>query len=38
MPGKVTYDQAKKFAGTFFRGQPRKATIATSCNAPSSLN
>ncbi|HTW07186.1 MAG TPA: thiamine pyrophosphate-dependent enzyme, partial [Acidimicrobiales bacterium] len=29
MPGKVTYEQAKKFAKAFLRGQPRKATIAT---------
>jgi pyruvate dehydrogenase (quinone)/pyruvate oxidase len=28
MPGKVTYDQAKKFAQSFLRGQPRKAAIA----------
>jgi pyruvate dehydrogenase (quinone)/pyruvate oxidase len=25
----VEYQQAKKFAGAFLRGQPRKATIAT---------
>ena len=29
LPGKVQYDQAKKFAEAFLRGQPRKATIAT---------
>jgi pyruvate dehydrogenase (quinone) len=29
LPGKVEYDQAKKFAQAFLRGQPRKATIAT---------
>ena len=29
MPGKVSYEQAKKFAKSFFSGQPRKATIAT---------
>ena len=29
MPGKVQYDQAKKFTEAFLRGQPRKATIAT---------
>jgi pyruvate dehydrogenase (quinone)/pyruvate oxidase len=29
MPGKVSYDQAKGFAQAFLRGQPRKATIAT---------
>ena len=29
MPGKVAYDQAKKFAKAFLTGQPRKATIAT---------
>jgi len=29
MPGKVEYKQAKKFAEAFLRGQPRKATIAT---------
>ena len=29
MPGKVTYEQAKKFAKAFISGQPRKATIAT---------
>ncbi len=29
MPGKVTYEQAKKFAKSFLSGQPRKATIAT---------
>jgi len=29
MPGKVEYDQAKKFALAFLRGQPHKATIAT---------
>ena len=29
LPGKVDYKQAKKFAEAFLRGQPRKATIAT---------
>jgi pyruvate dehydrogenase (quinone) len=29
MPGKVAYEQAKKFAEAFLKGQPRKATIAT---------
>ncbi len=29
LPGKVEYKQAKKFAEAFLRGQPRKATIAT---------
>ncbi len=29
LPGKVDYDQAKKFTEAFLRGQPRKATIAT---------
>jgi pyruvate dehydrogenase (quinone) len=29
LPGKVEYQQAKKFAGAFLRGQPRKSTIAT---------
>jgi pyruvate dehydrogenase (quinone)/pyruvate oxidase len=29
MPAKVTYQQAKGFAEAFLRGQPRKATIAT---------
>jgi len=29
LPGKVTYDQAKKFAQAFLKGQPRKAAIAT---------
>jgi pyruvate dehydrogenase (quinone) len=29
MPGKVTYEQAKKFATAFLRGQPNKAAIAT---------
>jgi pyruvate dehydrogenase (quinone) len=29
MPGKVEYKQAKKFAEAFMKGQPRKATIAT---------
>ncbi|MGI9007454.1 MAG: thiamine pyrophosphate-dependent enzyme [Streptosporangiaceae bacterium] len=29
MPGKVEYKQAKKFAEAFLKGQPRKATIAT---------
>ena len=29
MPGKVSYDQAKGFAQAFLRGQPRKATMAT---------
>jgi pyruvate dehydrogenase (quinone)/pyruvate oxidase len=29
LPGKVEYQQAKKFAEAFLRGQPRKSTIAT---------
>jgi pyruvate dehydrogenase (quinone)/pyruvate oxidase len=29
MPGKVSYDQAKKFAQAFLKGQPHKAAIAT---------
>jgi pyruvate dehydrogenase (quinone)/pyruvate oxidase len=29
MPGKVTYQQAKRFAEAFLRGQPRRATIAS---------
>ena len=29
LPGKVEYDQAKKFAQAFLRGQPRRATIAS---------
>ncbi len=29
LPGKVEYQQAKKFAEAFLRGQPHKATIAT---------
>ena len=29
LPGKVEYKQAKKFAEAFLKGQPRKATIAT---------
>jgi pyruvate dehydrogenase (quinone)/pyruvate oxidase len=29
LPGKVEYQQAKKFAQAFLKGQPRKATIAT---------
>jgi pyruvate dehydrogenase (quinone)/pyruvate oxidase len=29
MPGKVSYDQAKHFAEAFLKGQPRKATIAS---------
>ena len=29
LPGKVEYQQAKKFAEAFIKGQPRKATIAT---------
>ena len=29
MPGKVSYEQAKKFAQAFLRGQPHKAAIAT---------
>jgi pyruvate dehydrogenase (quinone) len=29
LPGKVEYQQAKKFAEAFLRGQPRKVTIAT---------
>jgi pyruvate dehydrogenase (quinone)/pyruvate oxidase len=29
LPGKVEYEQAKKFAEAFLKGQPRKSTIAT---------
>jgi pyruvate dehydrogenase (quinone)/pyruvate oxidase len=29
LPGKVAYDQAKKFAQAFLKGQPRKVAIAT---------
>ncbi len=29
LPGKIEYQQAKKFAEAFLRGQPRRATIAT---------
>jgi pyruvate dehydrogenase (quinone) len=29
LPGKVEYEQAKKFAQAFLKGQPRKTTIAT---------
>jgi pyruvate dehydrogenase (quinone) len=29
LPGKVEYEQAKKFTQAFLRGQPHKATIAT---------
>jgi pyruvate dehydrogenase (quinone) len=29
LPGKVEYQQAKKFAEAFLRGRPRKSTIAT---------
>jgi pyruvate dehydrogenase (quinone) len=29
LPGKIEYEQAKKFAEAFLRGQPHKATIAT---------
>jgi pyruvate dehydrogenase (quinone)/pyruvate oxidase len=29
LPGKVEYEQAKKFAEAFLRGQPHKSTIAT---------
>ena len=29
MPGKIEYEQAKKFALAFLRGQPNQATIAT---------
>ena len=29
LPGKVEYEQAKKFALSFLRGQPHRATIAT---------
>jgi pyruvate dehydrogenase (quinone)/pyruvate oxidase len=29
LPGKVSYEQAKKFAEAWLRGQPRKAAIAT---------
>jgi hypothetical protein len=29
LPGKVAYDQAKKFAEAFLKGQPHKAAIAS---------
>jgi pyruvate dehydrogenase (quinone) len=29
MPGKITYEQAKKFAESFLKGQPHRAAIAT---------
>jgi pyruvate dehydrogenase (quinone) len=29
LPGKVAYDQARKFAQAFLKGQPHKAAIAT---------
>ncbi|MGH8932153.1 MAG: thiamine pyrophosphate-dependent enzyme [Egibacteraceae bacterium] len=29
MPAKITYEQAKGFAGAFLRGQPRRAAIAS---------
>jgi hypothetical protein len=29
LPGKVEYEQAKNFALAFLRGQPQRATIAT---------
>lgn|SRR6266498_5549120 len=29
MPGKVDYEQAKKFAQAFLKGQPHRAAIAT---------
>ncbi len=29
MPGKVNFEQARKFAEAFLKGQPRKAAIAT---------
>ncbi len=29
MPGRVEYEQAKNFALAFLRGQPHRATIAT---------
>jgi pyruvate dehydrogenase (quinone)/pyruvate oxidase len=29
LPGKVSYEQAKKFAAAFLKGQPHKAAIAT---------
>ena len=29
MPGKITYEQAKGFAQAWLRGQPRKATMAS---------
>ncbi len=29
LPGKVQYDQAKKFAQAFLQGQPHKAAIAS---------
>jgi len=27
--GKITYEQARKFAGSFLHGQPHRAAIAT---------
>jgi pyruvate dehydrogenase (quinone)/pyruvate oxidase len=29
MPGKAEYEQAKKFAEAFLKGQPHRSTIAT---------
>jgi pyruvate dehydrogenase (quinone)/pyruvate oxidase len=29
LPGKVSYEQAKKFAAAWLKGQPHKASIAT---------
>jgi pyruvate dehydrogenase (quinone) len=29
LPGKISYEQAKRFAEAFLKGQPRRATIAT---------
>jgi pyruvate dehydrogenase (quinone) len=29
LPGKVSYEQAKKFAEAWLHGQPRKASIAS---------
>jgi len=38
LPGKVEYQQAKKFAQAFVRGQPRKSTIATTLSAARSTS
>lgn len=29
LPGRIEYDQAKKFAAGFLKGQPHRAAIAT---------